>query len=672
MHLPASRTHRLWFCITLLVSLCIMFVPLPAFAGCVITVSGNVSPVYPGHCLEVMEDDSAALTLADVTSSDRGQDFRPNATNAPALGITRSAFWYRGILRNDTSQPVTRYLQFANSRIGNLRIYTRAPEQDWQEQYASMHGQAAPDPDLTTVSHVFRLVIPADARLELYFRVDTPFAILIPMSLWTPEAFMLQERIEFWAFGLYYGIMLAMILYNGFLWWMLRERTYLFYLGFLVSITANFLLYNSFVSTFLLPEDPWLTAKVWMASYSVFGVFIVLFTAGFLRLDISKGRDRTILRALFVLCAAGFTLSLSGLTQAAMIVTTLAGLCIDTAVIAWTWQSIRKGDSSARFFLISWMAFFIGIGLFACTGNGLIPYHGWGAYAMQAGSAIGALGLSISLGDRMRQLREDRDRTREAAAKSERLASLGLLSAGIAHDINNPNHFAKLSAQTLKGQLDELHAFLGDLIEDAGEDAADIREEFRKRFLRMNEQLGLIDEGTSRIADIVKSMRANSRTGSGERESVDPVECLESTLTLVLTRFKDKVRVEKHLHEREKIDATPSQLNQVFMNLLFNACQAIEEKPLAAGSEAPALRLSSRVEGTELIIRIEDEGCGMSAETMNKLFTPFFTTKDKDRGTGLGMSICQSIIRDHGGRLEVSSTLGQGTRIDVRFPRTNE
>lgn len=668
MYLPVSRTRLLRCCALLLLLLWTALMPLHALAGCVIDVSDKLSPVYPGHCLEVLRDDDGELTLAEVTSPTSGHAFRPNTTNAPALGITRSAFWYRGILGNDASQPVTRYLRFANGRIGRFHVYTRTSGQDWQEQQAGMHGQASPDPDLTTVSHVFKLQIPAESTLEVYFRVDTPFAILIPMSLWTPETFMLQERIEFWLFGLYYGIMLAMILYNAFLWWMLRERTYLFYLGFLLAITTNFLLYNAFVSTFLLPEDTWLTARVWMASYSVFGVFIVLFTATFLGLDIRNGRDRMISSLLFVLCAAGFTLSLSGYTHTAMIVTTVAGLAIDTAVIAWTWRSIRLGDSSARFFLLSWLAFFIGIGLFACTGNGLIPYHGWGAYAMQAGSAIGALGLSISLGDRMRQLREDRDRTREAAAKSERLASLGLLSAGIAHDINNPNHFAKLSAQTLKGQLEDLQAFLDDLVDEAGEEAAEIRGEFRKRFMRMNEQVGLIDEGTSRIADIVKSMRANSRTGSGERESVDPVECLESTLTLVMTRFKEKVRIEKQFDERKTIAGTPAQLNQVFMNLLFNACQAIEEKPVTQGAQTPALRLSSRVEGTTLIIGIEDEGCGMSAETMSKLFTPFFTTKDKDRGTGLGMSICQSIIKEHGGRVEVNSTLGVGTRIEVYLP----
>ena len=241
-----------------------------------------------------------------------------------------------------------------------------------------------------------------------------------------------------------------------------------------------------------------------------------------------------------------------------------------------------------------------------------------------------------------------------------------MLSAGVAHDINNPNHIARLGAQTLREKLVSLEHFIGDLLEDGNDELVTV---FREKFARAHEQIQLIDEGTHRIADIVTSMRSASRQDDDIPQTIDPVTGLENSIRLVSSKYKHLVRITLHADTRARVSGKMSRLNQVFMNLMVNACQAVEERHAKAGTEYQgALSVTTVLLGDRLEIRFEDNGCGMSENTLARLSTPFFTTKDAERGTGLGMSICRAIIDEHGGTLEIQSEEAVGTTMTISLP----
>lgn len=229
---------------------------------------------------------------------------------------------------------------------------------------------------------------------------------------------------------------------------------------------------------------------------------------------------------------------------------------------------------------------------------------------------------------------------------SEKMASLGRLVAGIAHEINNPVSFISTSVAPLKRRL-----------ERAGADAApDVRRALREAA----ELVDMMARGAERTATIVRDLRAFSRLHEAKRKEVDLNEGLEVSIRLLESRWRDRIRIHRALGDLPPVECDPGQMNQVFMNLLANACEAI------AGEGN--VWIESRWDGEAVRISIRDDGCGIPADVLGRVFDPFFTTKDVGEGTGLGLSISHGIVEAHGGRLEVESAPGAGTTFSVILP----
>ena len=247
----------------------------------------------------------------------------------------------------------------------------------------------------------------------------------------------------------------------------------------------------------------------------------------------------------------------------------------------------------------------------------------------------------------------------------EKMVSLGTLTAGVAHEINNPANFAHVGAFNLKTDLALFHDFL---LELAGEDVApEISQSLQQRFERLNQHLTTISEGTVRIRDLVKDLRTFSRLDEAECKEVAIGDSLLSTVNLVRMQFAESTTIECQLDANPVLECWPAQLNQVFMNLIVNACQAIENRQ----KDRPGpglLHIRSRLDAQWLILEFEDNGSGMSATTLAHVFEPFFTTKTVGEGMGMGLSISFGIIEKHRGKLEVHSSEGKGTCFSVKLP----
>jgi len=272
-------------------------------------------------------------------------------------------------------------------------------------------------------------------------------------------------------------------------------------------------------------------------------------------------------------------------------------------------------------------------------------------------------------------LREANQRLSEAQAKlvqSEKLASIGQLAAGVAHEINNPIGYIFSNFGSLERYLGQLFQMLA-LYESAETSIADagvavqirnLREEIELDFLKTDipSLMAESKEGIERVRKIVQDLKDFSRVDTKlEWEWTNIHKGIESTLNIVNNEIKYKADVIKEFGNLPEIECLPSEINQVVMNLLVNAAHAIDK-------ERGTIAIRTGVAAEEVWISVEDDGAGISAENLPRIFDPFFTTKPVGKGTGLGLSLSYGIIKKHNGRLEVESTRGRGTRFTVSLP----
>ena len=277
------------------------------------------------------------------------------------------------------------------------------------------------------------------------------------------------------------------------------------------------------------------------------------------------------------------------------------------------------------------------------------------------------------------QLIEANQKLKDNQAKlvhSEKMAGLGQLAAGVAHEINNPVGFVTSNLGTLSGYVETFRKLFAEyqrLLDAARDGETDaiggiveviekIQEEEDLDYI-LGDVGQLVSEsmdGTQRVKEIVEGLRSFARLDEAEVKESDINESIESTLKVVWNELKYRCEVRKELGTLPLIRCHPGQLNQVFMNLFVNAAQAIPEKG--------EITVETQATETEIIVRVSDTGGGIPPRELSKLFDPFFTTKPVGQGTGLGLSISHGIVQKHNGSIEVESEVGKGTTFTIRLP----
>lgn len=277
---------------------------------------------------------------------------------------------------------------------------------------------------------------------------------------------------------------------------------------------------------------------------------------------------------------------------------------------------------------------------------------------------------SEEINEKLRQTLAELRSTQRQLVHSEKMAAIGQLAAGVAHEINNPVGFVKSNVCQLAEYTDEIFPLLRSLREatDLIPDPT-VRTDLQRRYEECEidfldqdtkELIEQTREGLERIVRIVSDLKDFSRQSRGEWESADLNALLESTLTVVHNQLKYKATVIKDYASAASCDCLPGEISQVAMNLILNAAHAIGEQgtiTIATGSQAE-----------EVWFSVTDDGSGIPPETLSRIFEPFYTTKPVGEGTGLGLSVSHGIVQKHGGRIEVDSRPGQGTEMLVTLP----
>ena len=276
-------------------------------------------------------------------------------------------------------------------------------------------------------------------------------------------------------------------------------------------------------------------------------------------------------------------------------------------------------------------------------------------------------------------------KTQAHIIQSEKLASIGQLAAGVAHEINNPTGFVSSNLETLEqyqtaiAQMIDAYRSLIDFVRDA-DMPAPLRTEITQHIQGIDEleqrldlayiQEDLVDllgecrEGMERIKKTVLDLKDFAHPGQEQRTATDINACIESTLNIVNNELKYKANIHKTYADLPEIICYPRQLNQVFMNILVNAGQAIDKDG--------EIRIQTDCCNGEVLITFADNGCGIAPEHLGKIFDPFYTTKAVGQGTGLGMHLAYNIIKKHAGTIEVDSRPGKGTIFTIHLPLVTE
>lgn len=281
--------------------------------------------------------------------------------------------------------------------------------------------------------------------------------------------------------------------------------------------------------------------------------------------------------------------------------------------------------------------------------------------------------LENKVKERTQELEDTNNELKSAQAMmvhSEKMRSLGQLVAGITHEINNPVNFIHGNMVHLKNYSNSLieiinlyESFENDLSEEKREELKNLKEKIELDFIK--EDLPMLikscNDGTERTKNIILDLKNFSRLDELVINEIDLPKEIDTTLNILHNKIKDKIEIVKEYEDNfPRIEGYGGQLNQVFMNILDNACYAINEKGTIY------IRLQKSENG--VIIEFEDTGCGMSKEQLGKIFDPFFTTKPVGLGTGLGMSISYKVIQKHNGTITVNSIEGKGTKFRIQLP----
>ncbi|PIU00464.1 MAG: hypothetical protein COT74_05925 [Bdellovibrionales bacterium CG10_big_fil_rev_8_21_14_0_10_45_34] len=270
------------------------------------------------------------------------------------------------------------------------------------------------------------------------------------------------------------------------------------------------------------------------------------------------------------------------------------------------------------------------------------------------------------LQEKVQQLQVANENLKETQAQlvhSAKMVGLGQLVAGIAHELNNPISFVYANIRHLKEHTAKLFDTIKEFSAKAGVKEAQAilsKNEFEYIEADLPKLISSFEEGSQRVKEIVTGLRSFSRSEDQQAHGFDVNEGLKTTLSLISGELKTRINVKTSFGDLPEIQCVSGQINQVFMNILTNAAQAIPGEG--------EISVATKSKGDFVIVEIADNGEGMSAETQKRIFEPFYTTKPVGEGTGLGLSISYSLIQKHGGKIEVTSKPGKGTKFTISLP----
>ena len=687
----------------------------------VVTCSSGQSPLFMNEGkvalrLSYQEDKNGTNTLKDVMQ----HPFFPLSTTTPNFGLTNSVYWLKLDITNHYTQPGL-LLKIQNAFIHG-DVYGPGPTGFTKTQHLGENSFMSARP-FNTQYAIFYLDVPVNTSATYLLRLSGNNVMDLPLNIAPQPVILNAISLDQLFFGIYFGIILVMFFYNGFIYVTVKDNNYLYYVLYILAVGATQACLKGFAGKFIWPSSAWLLAHGPNLAIAMSGIFSILFVFNFLHLKQYLPRLHKLLAGLVIAyCAAVVLIVLDYGILAQRFMQVIAGLGAILIFISGI-LVYRKGFKPALYFNISWFFFVTSVIVYILKDAGVLPYNNFTSNVILIGSAIEVTLLSFALADKINTYKQEKEQSQAEAlhalrenerlikdqnivleqkvtertyeletaltdlkdtqaqlVSAEKMASLGQLTAGIAHEINNPINFVKSNIKPLRLDIQDLLEVInsyGELhhidisgVQQKLKDIDRLKQDIDLEFLKqeLTSLIKGIEDGAERTAEIVRGLRTFSRLDESELKTVNIHEGLDSTLVLLRNIIPHNTEVTKDYAAAGLIECFPGKLNQVFMNILNNAVQAITSKKHKEEQEFITIRTRDIPEEEAVQISIKDTGTGMPEDVKAKIFEPFFTTKDVGEGTGLGLAIVFKIVEQHNGKISVNSVAGKGTEFILTLP----
>jgi two-component system NtrC family sensor kinase len=611
------------------------------------------------------------------------------------------------------------YLEFDQPSLRKVEMYT-VSDNGRLVYYGQDGTETTSKSDIKNPNPTFQFLLSdLGDTSEIVFNIQTFTPADFSITIFTEKEFFNNYSRSLLFVSIYLGIMLALFLYNLILYFSVKDELYFYYCFYIFFIGLAQLSLSGHSYYFFLGENAYLYELSIVAFTAFSSVFVIPFIRLFLKTAEYLPKLDKWLNGIVVAYLSALVISVLGSVELSYMIIDFNGMILAATFFYTGIYVAIKGSRSAMFFLVAWGFFLLGLVLYILNNQGIIHMGAYANLPMLVGTAMEAILLSFALADKINLLKKEKEKeqnekvaalwenerlikeqnvylekmvlsrteelehalknlqnTQTQLVNQEKMASLGQLTAGIAHEINNPINFVSSNISPLKRDLKDLLEIIA-LYREKGEQ--EFSAESKKELKNFEDDIELdylldeveqllqgIDDGAKRTVEIVRGLRLFSRVDEQDVKKVDLHDGLDSTLILLNSSMQGNIKITKEYGELPMVECLAGKINQVFMNVINNAIHALLD-PLHP-IENPEIVIRTSHQGEEVRIEIKDNGVGMPDHVKEKVFEPFFTTKEVGRGTGLGLSIVYTVIENHKGRLEIYSKLNEGTNFVIILP----
>lgn len=685
------------------------------------TDSGRHEPI--GKYTEIFFDSTLSADAHNITE----KSFRParySILNFPPS--EDRTLWIRFTAQNDShEQPLFLYIPYSN--ITSISMYEAGPSGLTHLNDAGNSLPISIANYIESPAYVFPLTLNGNEPKTFYVSFKSVHPLQLPLIITDSHYVNKSLSIQSLIATCYAGLILAIFLYNLFIFISIRDSSYLIYILYMSLLLLAQITNSGYGFYFLWSSDPQFNDYAVPLTTNLAGIAAISFAISFLRTGLNSKIGHWLFLCVIVIYFASAVFTLTGHNLIAYGLINFGSLTGAILAIVFSLYIAKKGYRPAYFFFISWIAFSSSIVISILRNLNFLPHTIFTSYILYVGSAIEAVLLSFALADRINVLQKEKEESQNYALRisreseklileqnqileqkvaertielqntndqlidtletlksaqlqlveAEKMASLGQLTAGIAHEINNPINFVKSNIKPLKLDIEDLFQVIkeyesidmqGNRIDGHQHHQSSIISQIDLPYIQteIKSLIDGIEDGAQRTAEIVRGLRIFSRLDEGELKVANVHEGIDSTLIILRNGLPDYIKIEKQFDANGNIECQPGKLNQVFLNILTNSIQAILSKP--EHEQEKIVIKTKDDEHKHIIISIKDSGIGMTENVRHKIFEPFFTTKEVGTGTGLGMAIVFKIIHEHNGKIDVISEPGKGAEFIITLP----
>ncbi len=643
-----------------------------------VIVTADVTEIRLGRHVDLLEDPGGSLTIEDVLTPQVAGQFRRSESDVPNFGFSESAFWIRFALRNDGVAPIASVLELGTSDLNQVTLYAARENGGFDRTDV---GNALPFASRIVPTETFGFPERTPmGEQAFYLRLRSSGPLQAPLTVWSPSRFARRTQQTSLEHGLFVGAMLVMLVYNLFLLISVREASYGWYVAYVASFTYMTASLTGLTLEYLWPASPWLDDRLRVSSFGIVLTSVSLFNRSFLDLPRVLPRWNVALLALAALGAVELaTTSLIPYRVAAAGISILAVTGSPIGIIAGL-KAWRRGQRSARFYVLGWSTFFSGASLYSLNALGLTAAPYVSENAMKVGSLIEVVLISFALADRMNQMKAEKEQAQghllamqrdanenlrhEVARQTQELrdqaTKLVELDRQKTHFFQNVSHELRTPLTLILNPLDELT---------------------REAAYSRDPRIDVAIKNARRLLRLVNQLLDFQKLAAGKKEwhlaPIDAAAFARSCSEYFAPACKAQgVAFEVRADDGDAlvVRAEADALEKIVFNYLANALK------FTPRGKAIELSVTRSGEGRTRIA-VKDEGPGISEEGKARLFQLFSQIDTgpaktsglavANEGTGLGLALAKELAEAMGGIAGVESTVGHGATFFVELPRVD-